>query len=67
MDKECCSFELARRLRDKARRSKELLARVRAAIRRSARPVTGDSMAFDGCRGGFLEMQVTRQRAQRSR
>jgi len=40
---------------------KELLARVRAAIRRSARPMTGDSMAFDGVAVDFSKMQVTRQ------
>ena len=40
---------------------KELLARVRAAIRRSARPVTGDTMAFDGVAVDFGKMQVMRQ------
>jgi DNA-binding response OmpR family regulator len=40
---------------------KELLARVRAAIRRSARPVTGDTMSFDGVAVDFAKMQVTRQ------
>ena len=40
---------------------KELLARVRAAIRRSARPTLSDRFAFDGVSVDFSKMQVIRE------
>ena len=39
---------------------KELLARVRAAVRRSSRPAASDTYTFDGVVVDFLQMQVTR-------
>jgi DNA-binding response OmpR family regulator len=39
---------------------KELLARVRAAVRRSNRPAASDTYTFDGVVVDFLQMQVTR-------
>jgi DNA-binding response OmpR family regulator len=39
---------------------KELLARVRAAVRRSIRPAMGDTFAFDGVVVDFTKMQVNR-------
>jgi len=39
---------------------KELLARVRAAVRRSVRPTVSDTYSFDGVLVDFLKMQVTR-------
>jgi two-component system, OmpR family, alkaline phosphatase synthesis response regulator PhoP len=39
---------------------RELLARVRAAIRRTARTGTGDVVAFDGISVDFTKMEVTR-------
>src|SRR6201987_1980848 len=38
---------------------KELLARVRAAVRRSVRPTVSDTYSFDGVVVDFLKMQVT--------
>src|ERR1700756_1599179 len=40
---------------------KELLARVRAAVRRSNRPILADTFAFDGVVVDFTRMQVTRE------
>jgi DNA-binding response OmpR family regulator len=40
---------------------KELLARVRAAVRRSSRPAVGETFAFDGVVVDFLKMQVMRE------
>lgn len=40
---------------------KELLARVRAAIRRTVRPATVINMVFDGITVDFAKMQVTSQ------
>src|ERR1700747_1431240 len=40
---------------------KELLARVRAAVRRSSRPILADTFAFDGVVVDFTRMQVTRE------
>jgi DNA-binding response OmpR family regulator len=39
---------------------KELLARVRAAVRRSVRPGVGETFAFDGVVVDFSKMQVVR-------
>jgi DNA-binding response OmpR family regulator len=39
---------------------KELLARVRAAVRRSSRPAASDTYTFAGVVVDFLQMQVTR-------
>jgi DNA-binding response OmpR family regulator len=39
---------------------KELLARVRAAVRRSSRPAVSETFTFDGVVVDFLQMQVTR-------
>ncbi len=39
---------------------KELLARVRAAVRRSIRPTVGETFAFDGVVVDFTKMQVNR-------
>ena len=39
---------------------KELLARVRAAVRRSSRPIAAETFAFDGVVVDFTRMQVTR-------
>jgi DNA-binding response OmpR family regulator len=39
---------------------KELLARVRAAVRRSSRPISAETFAFDGVIVDFTRMQVTR-------
>src|SRR6201998_2886240 len=39
---------------------KELLARVRAAVRRSVRPTVSDTYSFDGVLVDFSKMQVTR-------
>jgi DNA-binding response OmpR family regulator len=40
---------------------RELLARVRAALRRTARSGTGDSISFDGISADFTKMEVTRE------
>jgi DNA-binding response OmpR family regulator len=40
---------------------KELLARVRAAVRRSSRTVPGETFAFDGVLVDFTKMQATRE------
>lgn len=40
---------------------RELLARVRAALRRSNRPGTGDVVVFDGISVDFSKMEVTRE------
>ena len=40
---------------------KELLARVRAAVRRSSRPTVSEIFTFDGVVVDFLQMQVTRE------
>jgi len=39
---------------------KELLARVRAAVRRSVRPIVSDTYSFDGVLVDFSKMQVMR-------
>src|SRR5438128_2428833 len=39
---------------------RELLARVRAAVRRSSRAVVSETFTFDGVIVDFLQMQVTR-------
>jgi len=39
---------------------RELLARVRAALRRTARPSIGDSITFDGISVDFTKVEVTR-------
>jgi two-component system, OmpR family, alkaline phosphatase synthesis response regulator PhoP len=39
---------------------RELLARVRAALRRTTRTVTSDVVAFDGISADFTKMEVTR-------
>jgi len=39
---------------------RELLARVRAALRRTTRTATGDVVAFDGISADFTKMEVTR-------
>jgi len=41
---------------------RELLARVRAALRRTVRKDTGDVVAFDGISVDFTKMEVTRDR-----
>jgi DNA-binding response OmpR family regulator len=43
---------------------KELLARVRAAVRRSSRPVITETFAFDGVVVDFTKMQVLREGAE---
>jgi DNA-binding response OmpR family regulator len=40
---------------------RELLARVRAALRRSTRSGTGDAVAFDGISVDFTKMEVIRE------
>jgi DNA-binding response OmpR family regulator len=42
---------------------KELLARVRAALRRSARPAVSDAVAFDDITVDFAKMQLKRSGA----